>query len=103
MKPSSHITVMAKDAVGLMDRLSIEKAHVVGASMGGMIAQIVAGQYPERVRSLVSVMSSSGDPKLPQAKPEAMSAIMQPRDSPQPKWRRPGGAGSFRKDDERRF
>ena len=47
--------------------------------MGGMIAQIVAGQYPERVRSLVSVMSSSGDPKLPQAKPEAMSAIMQPR------------------------
>ena len=73
------LTDMAKDAVGLMDRLSIGKAHVVGASMGGMIAQIVAGQYPERVRSLVSVMSSSGDPKLPQAKPEAMSAIMQPR------------------------
>jgi pimeloyl-ACP methyl ester carboxylesterase len=56
------LTDMAKDAVGLMDRLSI-----------------VAGQYPERVRSLVSVMSSSGDPKLPQAKPEAMSAIMQSR------------------------
>jgi pimeloyl-ACP methyl ester carboxylesterase len=74
-----NLTDMAKDAVGLMDRLAIGKAHVVGASMGGMIAQIVAGQYPERVRSLVSVMSSSGDPKLPQAKPEAMSAIMQPR------------------------
>ena len=56
------LTDMAKDAVGLMDRLSIGKAHVVGASMGGMVAQIVAGQYPERVRSLVSVMSSSGDP-----------------------------------------
>jgi pimeloyl-ACP methyl ester carboxylesterase len=48
------LTDMAKDAVGLMDRLSIGKAHVVGASMGGMIAQIVAGQYPKRVHSLVS-------------------------------------------------
>jgi pimeloyl-ACP methyl ester carboxylesterase len=44
-----------------------------------MIAQIMAGQYSKRVHSLVSIMSSSGDPKLPQAKPEAMSAIMQPR------------------------
>src|SRR5262249_60941379 len=64
---------------GLLDRLSIGKAQVVGASMGGMVVRIVAGQYRQRVRSLVSVMSSSGDPKLPQAKPEAMSAITQPR------------------------
>jgi pimeloyl-ACP methyl ester carboxylesterase len=70
ISPPYDLTDMAKDAVGLMDRLSIAKAHVVGASMGGMIAQIVAGQYPERVRSLVSIMSSSGDPKLPQAKPD---------------------------------
>jgi pimeloyl-ACP methyl ester carboxylesterase len=75
------LTDMAKDAVGLIDRLSIGKAHVVGASMGGMVGHIVAGQYPERVRSLVSVMSSGGEPKLPQAKPEAMSAITQPRRS----------------------
>jgi pimeloyl-ACP methyl ester carboxylesterase len=70
---------MAADTIGLMDRLAIEKAHVVGASMGGMIAQIVAARYPKRVRSLVSIMSSSGDPGLPQAKPEAIAAIMQAR------------------------
>jgi len=62
-----------------MDCLVIERAHVVGASMGGMIAQIVAAKYPNRVRSLVSIMSSSSDPGLPQAKPEAMTAIMQAR------------------------
>ena len=70
---------MAADTVGLMDRLAIEKAHMVGASMGGMIAQIVAAKYPNRVRSLVSIMSSSGDPGLPQAKPEAINAIIQAR------------------------
>jgi pimeloyl-ACP methyl ester carboxylesterase len=70
---------MAADTVGLMDRLAIKKAHIVGASMGGMIAQIVAAKYPDRVTSLVSIMSSSGDPGLPQAMPEAMTAIMQAR------------------------
>jgi pimeloyl-ACP methyl ester carboxylesterase len=77
--PPYDLTDMAGDTVGLMDRLAIEKAHVVGASMGGMIAQIVAAKYPNRVRSLVSIMSSSGDPNLPQATPEAMTAIMQAR------------------------
>jgi pimeloyl-ACP methyl ester carboxylesterase len=77
--PPYDLTDMARDTVGLMDRLVIERAHVVGASMGGMIAQIVAAKYPNRVRSLVSIMSSSGDPGLPQAKPEAMTAIMQAR------------------------
>lgn len=70
---------MAADALGLMDRLQIQKAHVVGASMGGMIAQILAGRHPDRVSSLVSIMSSSGDPGLPPAKPEAMAALLQPR------------------------
>jgi pimeloyl-ACP methyl ester carboxylesterase len=70
---------MAADTIGLMDRLGIEKAHVVGASMGGMIAQIVAAEYSKRTRSLVSIMSSSGDPGLPQATPEAMAAMMKPR------------------------
>ena len=56
---------MAKDAVCLLDALGIDKAHIVGASMGGMIAQIVAGRYPERVLSLTSIMSTSGRPGLP--------------------------------------
>src|SRR5712672_120929 len=79
INPPYDLTDMAADTVGLMDRLAIKKAHIVGASMGGMIAQIVAAKYPDRVRRLVSIMSSSGDPGLPQAMPEAMTAIMQAR------------------------
>jgi len=56
---------MAGDVVGLMDALSIRKAHLVGASMGGMISQIVAGRFPDRVASLTSIMSSTNNPKLP--------------------------------------
>jgi pimeloyl-ACP methyl ester carboxylesterase len=66
---------MAKDTIGLMDALAIAKAHIVGASMGGMIAQVIAAKHRERVRSLVSIMSSSGDPNLPQAKPAAGAAL----------------------------
>jgi pimeloyl-ACP methyl ester carboxylesterase len=51
---------MARDTVGLMDHLEIESAHVAGASMGGMIAQTMAIEYPERTRSLVSIMSTTG-------------------------------------------
>jgi pimeloyl-ACP methyl ester carboxylesterase len=51
---------MAGDAVGLLDQLGIDRAHVVGASMGGMIAQTIAIRFPERVRSLVSIMSNTG-------------------------------------------
>ena len=79
INPPYRLTDMAADAIGLMDCLTIEKAHIVGASMGGMIAQIMAATYPERTLSLVSIMSTSGDPGLPQAKPEAISAIMQAR------------------------
>jgi pimeloyl-ACP methyl ester carboxylesterase len=68
---------MAKDAVGLLDALGIEHAHIVGRSMGGMIAQLVASEYPGRTLSLTSIMSSSGNPALPPATPEAMAVLTQ--------------------------
>ena len=55
-----HLGDMAGDAVGLLDYLGIERAHVVGASMGGMIAQTLAARHPERVLSLLSIMSNTG-------------------------------------------
>src|SRR5271166_4223283 len=67
---------MAADAAALLDALGIERAHVVGASMGGMIAQLVAINHPSKTKSLVSIMSTTGRPGLPQAKPEAMQALM---------------------------
>jgi pimeloyl-ACP methyl ester carboxylesterase len=56
------IADMADDGIGLLDALGIERAHVVGASMGGMIAQTIAFRHPERVLSLVSIMSNTGAP-----------------------------------------
>jgi len=69
---------MADDAAGLLDALSIERAHIVGASMGGMIAQTFAIRHPARTRSLVSVMSATGAPDAESAKPEIMAALMKP-------------------------
>ena len=69
------LTDMAADAVGLLDALDIARAHVMGASMGGMIAQLVAATWPDRVLSLTSIMSSTGNPGLPPAKPEAMAVL----------------------------
>lgn len=77
-----RLTEMAADAVALLDALGIAKAHVVGASMGGMIAQLVAIGYPDRVLSLTSIMSSTGNPALPPAKPEAMAALTTPAPDP---------------------
>src|SRR3569623_869804 len=62
---------MAADAAGLLDALGIESAHIVGASMGGMIAQEFAAKYPQKTKSLVSIMSTTGRRDLPQGKPEA--------------------------------
>lgn len=69
---------MADDAAGLLDALGLESAHICGASMGGMIAQTIAIRHPRRVRSLVSIMSTTGNPSLPPARPEAMAALMTP-------------------------
>jgi pimeloyl-ACP methyl ester carboxylesterase len=69
---------MARDTVGLMDAIGIEKAHIVGASMGGMIAQIMAIRFPERVKTLTSIMSTTGEPGLPPPQPAVMAAMMAP-------------------------
>ncbi len=66
---------MAADAIGLLDALGLAKAHMVGASMGGMIAQTVAALWPQHTRSLVSIYSSSGRPGLPPGKPEALAML----------------------------
>ncbi len=66
---------MAADGMALIDHLGIRRAHIVGASMGGMIAQHIAARYPERVLSLTSVMSTTGNPRLPRAQKEAMRVL----------------------------
>lgn len=67
---------MATDAVGLLDALGVDRAHVVGASMGGMIAQLLASEWPDRVASLTSVMSSSGAPGLPGPTPAVRKLLI---------------------------
>jgi pimeloyl-ACP methyl ester carboxylesterase len=69
---------MAADAIGLLDRLEVDTAHIVGASMGGMIAQTMAIEHPDRVRTLTSVMSQPGDPDVGQPTPEAAAALLAP-------------------------
>jgi len=76
--PPYTIEDMAADAVGLLDALRIEKAHICGMSMGGMIAQSVAINYPRRVLSLTSICSTTGNPHLPQPKPEVMGLLLTP-------------------------
>ncbi len=70
-----NLSDMAKDAVGVLDALNIEKAHIVGASMGGMIGQLVAANHPDRVISFVPVMSSTNAPELPGADAKVRKAL----------------------------
>ena len=67
---------LANDAVGLLDALDIQRAHLVGASMGGMIAQQATIDHPHRVRSLCSIMSTTGDRSVGQSTPEATAALL---------------------------
>ena len=72
---------MANDAVGLMDALGVSHAHIVGASMGGMIAQLVAMNHPDRTKSLTSIMSTTGRRDLPSGNPETLSVLFRPPNS----------------------
>jgi len=76
-KPDVPYTLadMAADAAGLLDELGFESAHIAGASMGGMIAQLVALNHPRKTRSLISIFSTTGDPSLPPSSPEAYAAL----------------------------
>jgi pimeloyl-ACP methyl ester carboxylesterase len=72
---SYTLSDMAADTVGLLDALGIEKAHVVGASMGGQIAQTMAIEFPDRVRSLTSMMSTTGNRSVGQSSPEVLAEL----------------------------
>lgn len=69
---------MAADGIALAQALDIPRPHVVGVSMGGMIVQQMAGDFPDRIASMTSIMSSSGRRGLPPGKPEAMKALLTP-------------------------
>lgn len=76
-----RLSDMAADAMGVLDALEIDKAHIVGASMGGMIAQLVAIEHPHRTLSLTSIFSTTGSSKLPQADKPAIEALTKRPDS----------------------
>lgn len=76
LKPAYTLDDMARDATGLLDSLGIECAHVVGASMGGMIAQNLTANFPARVLSLTSIMSTTGNRKLPKPLPRTLRAML---------------------------
>lgn len=69
---------MAADGMGLLDALGIQSAHVVGVSLGGMIAQIMTTCYPQRVKTLTSIMSTTNDRELPLPTPEAIAVLLSP-------------------------
>ena len=77
-KPDVPYTLndMADDTAALLDELEIASAHISGASMGGMIAQLVALRHPNKTRSLISLMSTTSDPSLPRSDPRAQEALM---------------------------
>jgi len=76
--PPYLLSDMADDAIGLLDALGIPSAHVVGASMGGAIAQTLAINHSERLRTLTSIMASTGEPGLPPPSADALAVLFKP-------------------------
>jgi pimeloyl-ACP methyl ester carboxylesterase len=77
-KPPYPLEDLADDTVGLIEALGLQSAHLIGMSMGGMIAQSAAIRHPDRIRSLTSFASTTNDPTVGGARPEAMQALMTP-------------------------
>lgn len=69
---------MARDALGVLDSIGVERAHIAGVSMGGMIAQSIAIEHPSRALSLTSIMSSTGDRHLPYPTRDALAVLLRP-------------------------
>ena len=99
---------MAMDGISLLDELDIEQAHICGASLGGMIVKAMAINHGNRILSMTSIMSTTGNPDLPPAHPEAMEALTSERaDDPQHAMNRAVevskiiGSTSFERDEER--
>jgi pimeloyl-ACP methyl ester carboxylesterase len=76
--PAYMLSDLAADAAGLVDVLGLGSVHVVGASMGGMISQLLAIEHPDSVRSLTSIMSTTGDPAVGEASDEALALLLAP-------------------------
>ena len=79
VKSAYSIADMARDTVGLLDALGIDRAHIVGTSMGGMLAQHIAALHPERVSALTLVMTTSGARRLPKPSAKARAAMLDRR------------------------
>jgi pimeloyl-ACP methyl ester carboxylesterase len=79
VKSAYTIADMARDSVSVLDALKIERAHIAGASMGGMIAQHIAAEHPERVSALTLIMTTSGARQLPKPSAKARAALMDRR------------------------
>jgi pimeloyl-ACP methyl ester carboxylesterase len=76
VQPLYTLDDMADDAVGLLDALGLQRAHICGMSMGGMIAQTIAIRYPSRAMSLISIYSTTGNRELPQPQPEILGILI---------------------------